>query len=335
MEINGGINTINGGGILHSNYRALKDRFRQSHDDNMYYNMGYNVLLSIFSYDERIYRPEIFESILHDTGACALIKTELSDYTPVFVSIAGGRLMPDGMLEDCICFDMAGNQYNFKNWRNNPDVLVFFNNLTYTADDFLSKYAYMLTNVDTSLDSNVIFSRLKPVPVAKDTKTKNQIDAILNDLLRGKITTVLAESAIRDIVNSNKDLIEVINLTDVESSKYLQYLQNLHDSLISRMFFHMGLSISDNGKQAQISIEELNKNKSASLSILNGWYAMRKKCFDEAFEKTGVRLAFDFSEIWKSEWEYQTNPQGMMEDESVVDSNQENGEEGESSDSDE
>lgn len=328
MYIKGGLNTING--VNKFNYRTLKDKFRQNQDDNMYYNMGYNVMLSIFEYDDEIYMPELFESILHDTGICALIKTKLSNYTPVFVSIVGGNIMPDGMLQDCICYDLAGNEYEFKDWRTNPEVNIFFNNLTYTPDNFLSKYAYLLTNVDASLDSNVIFSRLKPIPIAKDQKTKNQIDTILNDLMNGKISTVLAESAIRDIVNSSKDLIEVVNLTDVESSKYLQYLQNLHDSLISRMFFHMGLSISDNGKQAQISIEELNKNKSASLSILNGWYLMRKKGFNMMEKKSGIKLKFDFSEIWKSEWEFQVaEPEDFQNN--VVDSNEESEKESEES----
>ena len=98
-------------------------------------------------------------------------------------------------------------------------------------------------------------------------------------------------------------------MTDVESSKYIQYLQHLHDSIISRLYFTMGLSISDNGKQAQISIDELNKSKSASLSIIQSWFEMRKRGFEKAKEKTGQEWLFDFSDLWKSEIEQQeANP---------------------------
>lgn len=305
MDIIGGLNTINFQTAGAEDYRRFKPRMKQATDDNMYYNMGYNVLLSVFDYDEDIYRPELLETFLHDTGVAGLIKTPLSDLTPVQVNIVGGELQPDGMLEDCVCYDLAGNEYQFKDWRNNPGVCIIFNNLTYTPDTFLSKYAYLLTNVDASIDHNVIYSRLKPIPVAKDQKTKNQIDQILTDLLNGKMYTVVTDSKLRDLMDSEKDAIEVINLTDVESSKYIQFLQNLHDSLISRMFFHMGLSISDNGKMAQVSIEELNKSKSASLSILNGWYIMRKRAFEDFKKKSGRDISFDFSDIWKAEWDFQ------------------------------
>ena len=314
--IGGYINTINNPALGQADYRKYKPKVRQASDDNMYYNMGYNVLLSIFEYDEKIYRPELFDSILHDTGSVALIKTKVADYTPALFADVGD-LMPDGMLKDCICFDLSGKEYDFNNWRENPDVLVFFNNFTYTTDNFLSKYAYLLTNVDASIDANVLYSRLQPVPVVTDAKTKNQVDTIINDLMNGKVSTVIADSKIRELLGTDRPPIEVFNLTSVENSKYIQYLQHLHDSLISRLFFHMGLSISDNGKQAQISIEELNKNKSASLSILYGWYEMRKRGFDKAKEKTGVDFSFKFSEIWKSEWEYQTEqPEEQMQEES-------------------
>ena len=117
--------------------------------------------------------------------------------------------------------------------------------------------------------------------------------------------TILAEINIKDLLSDDK-LIDVVNLTDVESSKYIQYLSNLHDNLISRLFFMMGLSISDNGKQAQISIEELNKSRSAGLAMCMPWFTARKRGFEEAEKKTGTKWNFDFSILWKSELEAQT-----------------------------
>lgn len=285
-------------------YRNMKAKFRQQSDDNMYSIMAWNSVLSMFQYDEKLYRPELFERILRDTGIVAVIKTTTADYTPVFCNLAGGNRYADGFFKDAICYDMTGKEYKFSDWMNNEKILVFFNNLTYTQDIFIDKYAYMLSEIDTSILSNVIFSRLKPIPVAKDKKTKSQVDVILNDLLVGKMKTILQEFDISDLVE-NGSAIDVVNLTDVESSKYIQYLQHLHDSIISRLYFTMGLSISDNGKQAQISIDELNKSKSASLSIIQSWFEMRKRGFDKAKEKTGEEWLFDFSDLWKSEIEQQ------------------------------
>lgn len=288
-----------------NNYRSLKSKYKLKFDDNMYTQMAWNSLLTMFEHDEKIYRPELFERILRDTGCCALIKTEISDYTPVMCNIVGGDRYPDGLFKNVICYDLTGKQYDFKDWMYNENVFVFFNNLTYSADNFIDKYAYMLSELDTSINLNVLFSRLKPIPTAKDAQTANRINTIINDLLNGQIKTILQDFDISDLVAGNGGGIDVIQLTNVENSKYIQYLQHLHDSLISRLYFMMGLSISDNGKQAQISIDELNKSKSASLSIINSWYKARLNGYNQIKEKTGIELKFDFSDLWKTEVELQ------------------------------
>lgn len=286
---------------FYGNYRQMKTKYRLAYDDNMYSDMGYNVLLSMFAYDEKVFRPELFDLILHDCGIAALIKTETAEYTPVFCNLVGGERYADGFFKDGYCVDLTGKHYNFKDWRNNKDILVFFNNLTYTADTFISKYSTMLSDCDGSINNNVFFSRLKPVPVAPNQKVKNQVDTIIKDLTDNKLSTVLSDESIKDLIDSKSNQIDVINLTNVEHSKYIQYLSHLHDDLISRYFMMMGISVNDTGKMAQVSKDELNKNKSASIAITNGWYKPRYDGFQIAKEKTGEEWFFDYSEIWKSE----------------------------------
>lgn len=305
MELSGlFMNTINNDG-WYSNYRNMKNKYRQSYDDNTYSQMATNVLLSMFEYDERVFRPELFDMILHDTGCCALVKTDLSDYTPAFCNLVGGERYPDGLFKDAFVFLLDGSDRTYKNWRENSEVFVFFNNLTKTYDTFIEKYAYLLTNCDTSLDCNILFSRKKPVPIAKDNKTKNQIDKIFADLDKGEYKTIVTDVKVSDIIGENTQPISVLNLSEVESSRYIQYLSQLHDNLISRLFFHMGLSMTDISKQAQITQAELNKNKATALAFLEGWKKPRKEGFEEIERKTGVKLFFDFSPIWKVEMENQ------------------------------
>ena len=305
MESVSNMNTINVDPLMcfSNRYAELKSKYKLKADHTMYANMAYNVLLSMFKYDERIFRPDLFDMILHDCGVCSLIKTDTAEFTPVFTYINGGDRYADGFFKNVTCFDLTGEEYEFTDWRNNPEIAVFFNNLTYSPDTFIDKYSYMLSELDTSIMCNVLFSRLKPIPIAKDNQAKNRIDHIFTDLTNGTIKTIVQELDLTDIVDNNRPAIEVLNLTDVESSKYIQYLSHLHDNLISRLFFMMGLSINDNGKQAQISIEELNKNKNAAISILNGWYDMRKRGFSEYASKSGIDLSFDYSDVWKSEIE--------------------------------
>ena len=304
-------------------YRNLKAKCKQSYDDNMYSQMAWNSLLTMFKHDDKIFRPELFEKILRDTGICALIKTEVSEYTPVFCNLVGGDRYPDGFFKNAVCYDLTGKQYKYSNWLDNENIFVFFNNLTYCPDNFVDKYVYMLSELDTSITCNVVFSRLKPIPVAKDKQTLSRIDTIIKDLLVGKIGTVLQDFDISDLVSGNGKALDVLNLTNVEDSKYIQYLQHLHDSLISRLYFMMGLSISDNGKQAQISIDELNKSKSASLSIINSYYQARKHGYDEIKRKTGVELEFDYSDLWKTEVQLQEVQEDETEESLVDETNNE------------
>lgn len=303
MEIKGN-NTINNDPAImgfYSDYRKMKSKYRLQFDDNFYSNIGYNVLLSMFEYDEKLFRPELFDMILHDTGIVALIKTDTAEYTPVFCNLVGGNRYADGFFKNAICYDMTATEYKFSNWRENENILVFFNNLTYSPDTFIDKYSTMLSDCDGSIINNVLFSRLKPVPIAEDQKAKNQIDKIMQDLMNNQIETVLTDNKLREIIDGKSGGINVLNLTNVEHSKYIQYLSHLHDDLISRYFMCMGISVNDTGKMAQISRDELNKNKSASIAITNGWFKPRYDGFEIAKQKTGKDWYFDYSEIWKNE----------------------------------
>lgn len=289
-----------------SNYREMKNKYKIAADDKMYFNYIQDAVSQMFAWDEKIYCPQIFDRILRDCGMAALIKTDTSDYTPVFFYPTGGDRYADGWFKDCKCYDFRGYEYSFNDWLNNPDILVFFNTQLRNPDIFCEKYAEMLTDIDLSIKNNVHYSRLHPVPVARDKKTKGRIDQCIKDVSEGNTNTILMETSIRDLTESG-DGIDLLNITDVEKSQYIQYLSHLHDSIISRLFFYIGLGTTDNGKQAQITTEELNKNDDASITIAYAWYNARKEAIEAAREK-GHELSFDFSPIWKKRIENILNP---------------------------
>ena len=300
-----------------SHYRDCKNKYKISHDDTMYSNYINNAVSVMFDWDEKIYRPELFDRMIRDAGMAALIKTDVSDYTPVwFVPIdLGSPYLPDGWFADCVCFDFWGTEYKFKDWLNNPDILVFFNTPLRRPDMFTEKYANLLSDIDMSILNNVHFSRQHPFPVARDKKTKNKIDECIKSVSNGEITTVLMDSNLQDLLNDS-DSIEIVNITDVEKSQYLQYLSHLHDSIISRLYFLIGLGTTDNGKQAQITTEELNKNDDASITQAMAWYKARKEAISAA-EAKGHELSFDFNPIWKMRIDRIINPPDEAKEEEV------------------
>lgn len=285
------------------NYRELKNKYKIKRVDSMYNLYITDVTSMMFNWDEKIFQPYLFDRILRDCGAAALIETDTSPYSPVFFSdidLGNGRYA-DGLFQDCVCFDFRGNEYKFKKWRDNPNVLVFFNTPLHNPDIFQEHYAEMLVETDVSILNNVHYSRMHPVPIARDKTTLNRIQTVMKSMSEGKFDTVLMETAIKDILDG-KESIEMLNLTDVDKQQYIQYLSHLHDSIISRLFFMLGLGTTDNGKQAQITVPELNKNDDASITMALSWYTARKEGFDEA-KKKGHELSFGFSEIWQSRFD--------------------------------
>lgn len=274
-------------------YRDLKAKLKQRISDCEYTDIFRNFLTTLFVYDDRIYRPEILDDILHDVGIAALIKTGTSDYTPVFCNLAGGPRYADGLFSTAICYDAVGHQYDFRDWRDNTDITVIFNTPLITRDSWIDKNVSILTDIDTSLQTNVIFSRLKPIPIARDSKTRNQIDESINDIQTGRIKTILEDVSFRDLA-TDKKLIDVLDLTDVTKSQYIQYLLHAYDFVFSRTCMLMGLDTMDNGKQAQITVDEMARHDDVSMLMPYIWYTARKK----PLEKAG--LDFDYSDIIKS-----------------------------------
>lgn len=317
-------------------YRQAKAKYKQVQDDNMYMNYINNVVSCMFKWDEKIYRPLLLDRMIRDAGMAALIKTDTSDYTPVWFNPidSGSGRYADGWFKDCRCYDYRAKEYDFEDWDNNPDILVFFNDFMRYPDIFVDKYATMLSDVDNSLNNNVHFSRMHPFPVARDKKTKNRIDECIKSVSVGSTSTVLMEGSLSDILEG--DDIKVINLTDVTKQEYLQHLSHLHDNLIARLFFMLGLGTTDNGKQAQITKDELNKNDDASITQALAWYTARKDGFEKAKEK-GHDLSFDFSDLWKARIEAILNPPEMQEDheDNVPENEDEGSEENDDSGTDE
>ena len=202
-------------------YREMKNKYKLAMDDRFYFNFIQEVTSQMFKWDEKIYIPHIFDRILRDCGMAALIKTDTSDYTPVFFCPVGQDRYADGWFKDCKCYDFRAKEYDFNDWLNNPDILVFFNTPLRNPDIFADRYAEMLTDVDISIKNNVHYSRMHPVPVARDKKTANRIDAVIKSMNDSNFDTIVMDTNIKDVLG-DKDGVDMLNLTDVDKQQYIR-----------------------------------------------------------------------------------------------------------------
>lgn len=144
------------------------------------------------------------------------------------------------------------------------DCVVIPNNYIYTNDfPIFWNFARRLTEVDTSLDLNVFYARLAPIIKVADQKTKEAVDAVLNNILVGELKSIINNDMEADIEGFKS--IDVLNITDVKDVDKLQYLSKYHDDLLRRLYTLGGHSMAGTQKMAQQSAFEVGQNDTISM----------------------------------------------------------------------
>ena len=181
------------------------------------------------------------------------------------------------------------------------DCVICHNNSLYAPDMPLILSAVdLLTESFTSLRTNVIYSRLKPVfRVSNDTEkaaVENAFKSIRDDLDPIQITS---KNVLADI--EGEDPIKVLDITDVNNADKIQYIVKAIDDIMRWIYTLYGQAIQGNGKLAQQSVDEVEGSTSTSFILPNDRLKMRRRFCDEANTLFGLNLAVDFSEAWKVE----------------------------------
>lgn len=177
------------------------------------------------------------------------------------------------------------------------DGIIIYNNFIRTPDlPLFYSFARRLAEVDTSLDMNVLYSRLAPIVKVRDGKIKEAVDTVLNNIAIGGLKSIIADDIEGDVEGVKS--IDILNITDVDDVDKLQYLSKYHDDLLRRLYTYGGHAMAGTQKMAQQSSDEISQNDTISMI-----YPMeRLKCLSEAIaeanEMFGTNMSVHFSEPW-------------------------------------
>ena len=177
------------------------------------------------------------------------------------------------------------------------------NNSLYNSDMlFISQCTDLLTEMFTSLKTNILYSRLKPIfKVSSDKERAAVMEAFKNikdDLEPIQVTSrnVLAEELGAD------ETIKVLDITDVKNADKLQYIiKAIEDTLRFFYTYYGGQAIQGNGKLAQQTVDEVQGSTSVSFILPNDRLRMRRLWVEKCNELFGLDMTVDFSEAWKVE----------------------------------
>ena len=225
----------------------------------------------------------------------------------LIVSCCGYADKPDayGIGERVIATTLSG--YAKNDLKEGESCIVIHNNSLYTSDmAIICYFTDMFTEMLTSLKTNIIYSRLKPVFKVSDEKERAAVleafTKIKDDSEPIQITSsnVLAE-ALAEAGANPTDTIKVLDITDVKNADKLQYIVKCIDDAFRWFFSMIGQAIQGNGKLAQQTVDEVQGTTSMSFILPNDRLKMRRKGWDKVNKLFGTSVTVDFSDAWKTE----------------------------------
>ncbi len=303
-------------------YSDLKDKLQKPYRIQNYDNLLLSTLCSMFVYKgfPKTVWTQFIEIYRLLYGACAFWQYK-GDLIVSKVDF-GGFPYVNGIGQTAICTTEDGTVKQFDDWYNNNNIVVMLNNDIFTPDLSIGIFSDMLSEVDTSLKTLLLYSRLSPLPVAEDEKQRKVIDETLNSIFNGKIKSILSTNALSQLLpdeNGNRG-IQTVNLTDVNNSDKIQYISKFRDDLFRWFYSLNGMNSQGSSKLAQQTVDEVNQDNNASMIIPHMRLITAQKAVKELNEKFELSVDVSLSECWmnrlsNSDQEFKTTDKELEENE--------------------
>lgn len=237
-------------------------------------------------------------------GYCAVWKDD-RDNDKVVISHAQFSGNPDanGIGLDVICTTENGHTRAFDDWKNNPEVVIIFNNNAKSPDLFITRTSDFLTEIDISLRALNRNTRKMNLIKVKNSSEKKQIEDAQTAIDNGDFAVIQEDFDITDILQegtTKQSMVE--SLTDPNLSDKIQYLVKFWDDTLRQFYNIYGMQENGAAKMAQQSKEEINDGANITSIIPLNKLEARNKSLEKLRVLTGVEdLEFVFSTAWQRE----------------------------------
>lgn len=282
-------------------YSNLKEKEKRIVREISWYDTLLSVLVNMFTYEGVPVRTEFIETYCNMYGDCAIWETPWGwSVTP---AERAGFPNTNGQGTDLICTTGNGKSVTFKDFENpeSPDykkVVYIKNDRLANPDTRFTIYADLLTEIESSIRAIVRNSRLMPIVVCKDEKTRTAVNNILDDLnLGGKLQAVIS----KNLLAEDGDGVSVINITDVGASDKIQYLYKAIDDTLRHFYNRVGMEVCGASKMAQQTTAEINAGCNSHEIIPDERLKERQRAVSECAEKFGWNCSVRYSDPWKKE----------------------------------
>lgn len=279
-------------------YDNMKAKQQKNFNEAVHWFNLFNVLQAMFRWNglPDTIPQEQLEGILISNGTIGIGEIK-GDYWAGFGSYCGDV---KGFLPLKYQFTVNGVGSIEGDWK--KDIVVGWNNATFTPDLILMQYASILTEVDVSEKANVLFSRYIRIPKVKDQKEKTAIEGAIKAIQNGKVEAVISDNIhdIKELIGSGYSRDDnFLDLVDVKEIDKLQYLNQYRDNVLKRFFQIYGISTQVTAKMAQQNNAEIHANDDVAMTLFMQRYRYRQKLSEELNKRFGWHTSVTIEEGWQ------------------------------------
>jgi len=256
------------------------------------------------------YERYLFSLITNMIRYDGIEKTDIPEYYPeyvaayrgqygVFPTEAGIVIVPGAYAGRLDRYghgrDYIGNTLDGVPWRGTVgvDCFVVPNNPMLMPDSLIvSRYAYMLSQIDISIYYNLKYSRLGKFYRADTDQEKAALEKAIQEMTDGEpiIYVGTPKHTFGDILDETTPPLMPMELTDVKDSEKIQYLSRIHDDIIGRFLAMYGIDTGNINKGSQVLRGELSRMEEAAAVPVYERLRCRKQIWDEINKTFGTNI---------------------------------------------
>lgn len=279
-------------------------RLIEEHDET---NAAFEFLLGMFEWEglPDTVRPEFLELYLLTNGMASIRKDDQGsgDYVAMICD-DGAAPDPYGLGEEV--FSRTANGHVYEDKKDDDVVAYGWNNKSRTCCEDAYRIGSYIAEIDTSLDLLVWWSRASRLFLASDNKTKVMLDEAFQAVKKGVPLSIKSENLLAEIEAGRKS-IEVLDITDVDFADKLDKLSFVRECRFKWFKERYGMDARNNGKKAQLSVDEANGDTGAAMIFPLNMLWARQNLAEMCNKKFGWDCSVHFAGAWLGEIErYET-----------------------------
>lgn len=274
-------------------YKSLKPKETEAFNIKTYFDIMFNTLNSMFEWEGL---PEsipvrFLEGYLHTFGHVSVGK--INDVLYCGQGGLTGDVDAYGEGTEVLLTTPIGSTRGARS----VDMAYGRNNDSATPDSILWLTVHYLSEIAISLDCNITYARLLPIPVVNDDKTKVAIEQTVEALKDGKFGAVLSDN-ILDVIEGD---LKQVNLSDVKNVDRIPYLSRLFDDVLKQFYNFYGQNLQTINQGSQTNEDELHGMDSTSRILTDNMLKCRKELSEELNRIFGLDTSVKYSKAWENE----------------------------------